>query len=82
MKLKKGDYVMFSDSVVSRAGHDKTIADMRGIVIDIVSHGAVAVVDTNGTFISEEGKSIRYIPVKNLSYDNRSGANNKYLGRF
>jgi len=82
MKIKIDDIVMFTDEVVKRVGHDKRTADMRGKVISIVSGGKVAKVDTGKTFISEEGNSIRYIPIANLKIDKFSGVNNPFLGRF
>lgn len=47
--------------------YDKVTADMRGKVLSIVSGGKVAEVDTGGTFPNEEGNSIRFIPVANLT---------------
>lgn len=82
MKIKINDVVMFADEVVKRAGHDKRIADMRGTVVSIVAGGKVAMVETNGTFVNEEGNSLRGIPVANLKFDKCSGANNPFLGRY
>jgi hypothetical protein len=66
MKLKINDIVMFTDEVVKRTGHDKRTSDMRGTVLSIVSGGKVAMVDTKGTFVNEEGNAVRGIPVANL----------------
>ena len=82
MKIKIDDKVMFTDDVVKRCGHDKRTADMRGIVISIVSSGKVAMVETNGTYVNEEGKSLRGIPIANLKIDKYSGPNNPFLGRY
>jgi hypothetical protein len=82
MKIKINDIVMFTDEVVKRVGHDKRTADMRGKVLSIVSNGKVAKVDTGKTFTSDEGISIRYIPIANMKIDKYSGANNPFLGRF
>ena len=73
---------MFTDEVVKRAGHDKRIADMRGKVISIVSNGKVAMVDTNGTFVNDDGNPVRGIPIANLKLDIYSGANNPFLARI
>ena len=56
--------VMFTNAVVKQCGHDKTVADMRGIIINIT--GNIARVDTGGTYPNEDGYSIRSIPLKNL----------------
>jgi len=82
MKLQINDKVMFTDEVVKRVNHDKRTADMRGIIIKIVSGGKVAMVETNGTYVSEEGNSLRGIPIANLKKDIYSGANNPFLGRY
>ena len=57
--------VMFTNEVVRQCGHEKTVADMRGIIINIT--GNIARVDTQGTYPNEEGNSVRCIPVKNLA---------------
>jgi hypothetical protein len=40
---------------------------MRGKVLSLMSGGKVAEVDTGGTFPNEEGNSVRFIPVANLT---------------
>jgi hypothetical protein len=67
MKIRINDRVMFKDEVVKRSGHDKRTADMRGVVVGLYSGGMVAQVETNGTYISEDGRSLRGIPVNNLT---------------
>lgn len=62
--LTVGARVMFSDAVVARSGHSKPVADMRGDLLMI--DGAVAKVDTHGTFSAESGSPIRFIPLANL----------------
>lgn len=63
--LKIGQRVMFTNAVVRQCGHDKTVADMRGIILEVKEHWAR--VDTQGTYPNEEGSPIRYIPIKNLA---------------
>jgi len=65
--MKTGQQVAFKQSVIRRLGYDKITADMRGVVLSLVSGGKVAEVDTGGTFPNEEGNSIRFIPVANLT---------------
>jgi len=72
--MKIGQQVAFSQSVLRRCGGDKTLADMRGVVLDILSGGKVARVDTRGTYPNEEGNSVRSIPVANLTVILRNGA--------
>jgi hypothetical protein len=74
MKIKLGQRVAFSQAVLRRAGCDKTIADMRGTVIELISAGKVARVDTHGTWPNEDGGSIRAIPCANLTPIMSSGA--------
>jgi hypothetical protein len=70
--MKVGQRVMFSDAVVRRCGHDKTVADMRGVIIfSERTNKYIACVDTEGTLPNEEGNSIRYIPIKNLVVVNK-----------
>ena len=59
-----GQKVRFTSAVVSRAGHDATVANMRGVVIGFTM--SAVRVDTQGTFTSEEGRDIRAIPRANL----------------
>ena len=65
--MKIGQHVAFKQTVIRRMSYDKVTADMRGKVLSIVSGGKVAEVDTGGTFPNEEGNSIRFIPVANLT---------------
>ena len=65
--MKIGQHVAFKQSVIRRLGHDKITANMRGQVLSIVSGGKVAEVDTSGTYPNEEGNSVRFIPVANLT---------------
>jgi hypothetical protein len=62
--LGVGDKVMFSNEVVARIGHDKTVADMRGVITEV--DGRVALVDTRGTYPGEGGNPVRGIPLANL----------------
>jgi len=74
MKIKPGQCVAFSQAVLRRAGCDKTLADMRGTVIELISAGKVARVDTHGTWTTEDGGRIRAIPCANLTPILASGA--------
>jgi hypothetical protein len=65
--MKIGQNVAFKRSVIRRLGYDKVTADMRGRVLSLMSGGKVAEVDTGGTFPNEEGNSVRFIPVANLT---------------
>lgn len=67
MQLRKGDRVMFADSVVRRCGRDKAVADMRGHIVALVSGGRVAIVETNGTYTADDGRTERAIPAANLT---------------
>lgn len=68
-KFAKGDEVKFAPAVVKRMENDARIKNMRGTIIQIMSGGKVALVDTHGTFVSEEGSSVRGIPTANLVHD-------------
>lgn len=72
--IKPGQLVAFSQAVLKRCGGDKSIADMRAIVLSLMSNGKVAQVDTRGTYPNEDGNSVRYIPVANLTVVLRNGA--------
>lgn len=63
--IKIDDAVMFKDSVVRRCGHSKDVADMRGVVISM--SGNIARVETNGTWPAEDGRTVRWIPVANIT---------------
>jgi len=62
--MQTNQKVMFKDEVVKRCGHQKHVADMRGIIMEV--KGKVCKVDTAGTYPNEDGNSIRWIPVANL----------------
>ena len=72
--LKIGDKVCFKTSVVKRVQGDVTTAGMRGVVVEIVCDGKVARVDCGNTFTSEDGRTIRGIPVANLTKFLSNGA--------
>lgn len=59
------DTVQFNAAVVRRTQHDARVAAMRGTVLAI--KGNVAEVDTGGTYNSEDGRAVRFIPVANLA---------------
>lgn len=65
--MKIGQQVAFKQAVIRRMGYDKVTADMRGTVLSFMSGGKVAEVDTRGTFPNDEGNSVRFIPVANLT---------------
>ena len=65
--IKIGDKVCFKNSVVIRAEHDKYIADMRGEVLDIIVYGKIAKVECGETFTGQDGKTVRYISIANLT---------------
>ena len=65
--MKTGDKVCFNAKTVKRSGYAKRTSDMRGVVIEMLSHGKVARVDCGDTFLSEDGRSSRCIPTSNLS---------------
>ncbi len=60
---KPGQKVAFAQSVLKRMGP----SSMRGTVLALHSGGKVAEVDTGGTWPNEDGNSIRFIPVANLT---------------
>jgi|LakMenE18May11ns_1017448.scaffolds.fasta_scaffold9162371_2 hypothetical protein len=60
---KPGQKVAFAQSVLKRMGP----SPMRGTVLSLHSGGKVAEVDTGGTWPNEDGNSIRFIPVANLT---------------
>ena len=69
-KLKPGDTVAFSQSVIRRTGHG---ASARGTVVDVT--GPVARVDWRGTWIPhEDGGTVRALPAANLTKILSSGA--------
>jgi hypothetical protein len=72
--IKIGDKVVFKNSVVVRAGHDKYIADMRGEVLEIMGYGKIAKVDCGNTFVGQDGKTVRFIPIANLQKFLSNGA--------
>lgn len=59
-----GMRVMFSSFVLRQTGHSDRVAKMRGVVLEI--SGRVASVDCGDTFISEDGRNVRSVPVANL----------------
>lgn len=65
--MKIGQQVAFKQAVIRRMGYDKVTADMRGTVLSLMSGGKVAEVDTGNTFPNDEGNSVRFIPVANLT---------------
>lgn len=72
--IKPGQRVAFSQAVIKRCGYDKATADMRGVVLSLMSSGKVAQVDTGGTLPNEQGNSVRCIPVANLTVILHNGA--------
>jgi hypothetical protein len=74
-KLSVGDEIKFAPAVVKRVGGDARTKNMRGVIIEIVSGGKVALVDTRGTLVSEEGNSVRAIPMANLVLDTQRKPN-------
>jgi hypothetical protein len=66
MKIKINDKVIFKDNIVIICGHDKRVADMRGVVVGFTSNGRVAQVETNGTYMSDDGRSLRSMPINNI----------------
>lgn len=83
-KLAIGSRVKFKNSVVRQSNHDKRVADMRGVIVDIYSNGKVASVDTGNTFLSEDGRNIRGIPLANLepvAYREPNPAKRKAISR-
>jgi len=72
MSIKPGQTVAFSQQVIKRAGYSKDLADMRGVVLSV--SGKVARVDTKGTWVNEEGNSVRSIPCANLTVVLKNGA--------
>ena len=70
-EISRDDSVMFSDDVVRRLGHTKAVADARGLVLEVA--GSVAKVDFQGTWTkSEDGSTVRHVPVANLSLAKQS----------
>jgi hypothetical protein len=66
IKFSIGDRVAFSRAVVRRVGHDKHTADARGRVVDV--NGPVVTVDFSGSWNRHEnGSTVRYVPVANLT---------------
>jgi hypothetical protein len=66
MKFSINDKVAFARAVVRRLGHDKPMADARGVVVAV--DGPVVAVDFGGTFnLHENGGTVRYIPAANLT---------------
>ena len=63
-KITIGSRVMFSAAVVRQAGHCARTANMRGTVLSIA--GRVATVDCGDTFTSDDGRSVRGVPLANL----------------
>jgi hypothetical protein len=64
-KVVIGAHVMFSQAVVRQSGHSARTANMRGVVLAIA--GKTATVDCGVTFTSEDGRSVRGIPLVNLA---------------
>jgi len=64
-KITIGTRVMFTSVVVRQAGHSARTANMRGDVLSIA--GKVATVDCGDTFTSEDGRTVRSIPLANLA---------------
>lgn len=63
--MKVNDKVVFKAQVIRQCNHDKAVAGMKGIVLEI--KGKVAKVDTMGSYPNEEGDSIQFIPIANLA---------------
>ena len=64
--LSVGTQVKFCESVVRTCGHDARVANMRGTVLAFIANGKAVKVDCGDTYISEEGRKVRSIPVNNL----------------
>ncbi len=62
--MKTGDKVRFKGAVIKRTMHDGRVVAMRGVVLSV--KGNIAQVDCQGTYNSEEGNSVRWIPIANL----------------
>jgi len=62
---KQNQRVAFTQDVIRRARDQARTANMRGTILEV--YGRVARVDTHGTYPNEDGKSIRWIPLANLT---------------
>ena len=63
--MKPGDEVVFKGAVIKRMGHDPRTVAMKGVVLSVKEN--TVQVDCRGTFDSEDGRSVRWIPVANLA---------------
>ena len=62
--LQPGDRVAFKPEVIRRTGNHPHTAGMRGTVMDLL--GGVARIECAGTYDSEDGRTVRWIPTANL----------------
>lgn len=62
---KQNQRVAFTQAVIRRTHDQARTANMRGTILEV--DGRVARVDTHGTYPNEDGESIRWIPLANLT---------------
>jgi hypothetical protein len=65
--IKAGHTVVFKNSIVRMCGNSAEVANRKGVVISV--QGAIAKVEFGKTWINEDGRTLRSVPVNNLVQD-------------